>query len=155
MGNRNSRRSRKFYWEQVGAIQTLLERYVKEQDASIDLEKYLRICEQLGQEPDPQKMPLDLSEFPEQVQVAFFIFDLLEDRWEGMSGSYLGKSWNTLGYFFDLYGVQDQKETLYIMKMYEGIVVKDRSQKAEQRRKAEERRNSASGGKKYTHNVKG
>ena len=101
-------------------------------------------------------MPLELSEFPAQVQVAFFIFDLLEDRWEGMSGSYMGKSWSSLEYFFDLYEVEDRRETLYIMKMYEGILVKDRATKAEKKRKADERRRqSAGGGKKYTHNVKG
>lgn len=101
-------------------------------------------------------MPLELSEFPAQVQVAFFIFDLLEDRWEGMSGSYMGKSWGSLKYFFDLYEVEDRRETLYIMKMYEGILIKDRAKKAEKKRKADERRRqSAGGGKQYTHNVKG
>lgn len=157
MGNRNSRRSGKFYWEQVGEIKTLLERYVKEQDASVDIEKYLRICEQLGQDPDPQKMPLELSDFPVQVQVAFFIFDLLEDRWEGMSGSYMGKVWGNVEYFFNLYDVEDPRELLYIMKMYEGILVKYRAEKAESKRKADERKRqqSAGGGKKYTHNVKG
>ena len=31
---------------------------------------------QLGQEPDPSKMPLNPSDFPEEVQVAFFMFSL-------------------------------------------------------------------------------
>ena len=40
------------------------------------------------------------------------------------------------------------------MKLWEGIVINYRSEKAESRRKAEERK-SASGGKQFTHNVKG
>ena len=115
----------------------------------------MRICEQLGQEPDPQKMPLELSDFPVEIQVAFFIFDLLEDRWEGMSGSYMGKNWQNIPYFFELYDVQDKKEMLYVMKMYEGMLIQDRAEKAEKQRKADERKASASGGKKYTHNIKG
>jgi len=99
-------------------------------------------------------MPLEISDFPSEVQVAFFIFSYLEDRFEGMSGQYMGKSWNNLQYLFELFEVEDRPEVLYIMKMYEGIIVKHYSDKAERKRKAEERK-SASGGKQYTHNVKG
>jgi len=112
------------------------------------------ICEQLGEEPDPNRMPLETSDFPSEVQVAFFIFGFLEDSWEGMGGTYLGKSWSNIEYLFNLFSVQDPAETLYIMKLYEGIVVSYRSEKSEKKRKADERR-SAGGGKKYTHNVKG
>jgi hypothetical protein len=108
----------------------------------------------LGEEPDPQKMPLDTSDFPVVVQTAFFIFAFLEDNWDGMSGSYFGKKWDTLEYFFKLYEVQEPKTVFYIMKMYEGILIQDRSEKSDRKRKAEERK-SASGGKNFTHNVKG
>ena len=112
------------------------------------------VCEQLGQEPDPAKMPLDPSDFPEEVQVAFFMFSLLPDHWEGMSGTYMGKYWDGIEYFLKLYEVEDVKSIIYIMKMYEAKIVNYRAEKAEQKRKAEERK-SKSGGKHYTHNVKG
>ncbi len=99
-------------------------------------------------------MPLEASDFPEEVQVAFFMFALLPDHWEGMSGTYMGKYWNGIDYFFDLYEVEDRKTIIYIMKMYEGKLVNYRAERAEQRRKAEERK-TKSGGKNYTHNVKG
>ena len=99
-------------------------------------------------------MPLEPSDFPEEVQVAFFMFSLLPDHWEGMSGTYMGKYWDGIDYFFKLYKVDNPREILYIMKMYEGIIVSHRADKAEQKRKAEERK-SNSGGKNYTHNVKG
>lgn len=100
-------------------------------------------------------MPLELSDFPVEVQVAFFIFGFLEDNWEGMSGSYLGKNWGSIEYLFDLYDVQEPKTVLYIMKVYEGVLIQYRAEKAEKKRKAEERKKSASGGKRFTHNVKG
>jgi len=112
------------------------------------------LCEQLGQEPDPAKMPLELSDFPEEVQVAFFMFSLLPDHWEGMSGTYMGKYWDGLDYFFKVYEVENQKVILYLMKLYENILVSHRAEQAEQKRKAEERR-AKSGGKSYAHNIKG
>ena len=71
-----------------------------------------------------------------------------------MSGSYLGKKWDNIEYLFSLYDVHEPKTVLYIMKIYEGIIVDYKAEKAERKRKAEERR-SAGGGKNYTHNVKG
>ena len=112
------------------------------------------LCEQLGQEPDPAKMPLDLSDFPEEVQVAFFMFSLLPDHWEGMSGTYMGKYWDGLDYFFKVYEVENQKVILYLMKLYENVLVSHRAEQAEQKRKTEERR-AKSGGKSYAHNIKG
>jgi hypothetical protein len=100
-------------------------------------------------------MPLDPSEFPVEVQVAFFLFGLLEDKWEGMSGSYLGKQWGNIEYLFSLYEVEEPRTMLYIMKMYEGIVVQTRAEESERKRKADERKSSAGGGKNFTHNVKG
>jgi len=99
-------------------------------------------------------MPLDPSDFPVEVQTAFFIFGFLEDVWDGMSGSYFGKRWDTVEYFFKVYKVQEPKTILYIMKMYEGIIIDTRAQNADKKRKADERK-SASGGKNFTHNVKG
>jgi len=99
-------------------------------------------------------MPLDPSDFPVEVQTAFFIFGFLEDVWDGMSGSYFGKRWDTVEYFFKVYEVQEPKTILYIMKMYEGIIIDTRAQNADKKRKADERK-SASGGKNFTHNVKG
>ena len=77
-------------------------------------------------------MPLELSEFPEEVQVAFFMFSLLPDHYEGMSGTYMGKYWDGIEYYFKVYDIQDPKTLLYIMKMYESIIVAHRAEKAEQ-----------------------
>jgi len=155
LANRNRRRPRKFYWAQVSHIQSLLERFVREQDASVDVDKYLRICEQLGEQPDPQKMPLTEQDFPAEVQVAFFMLSLLSDVWEGMSGYYMGKNWASCSFLFDTYEIEDRKTTLYFMKMYERILVNYRAEQAEKKRKDEERKAKSGGNKNYTHNVKG
>jgi len=101
-------------------------------------------------------MPLDSSEFPEEIQVAFFVFSLLSDKWDGMSGSYLGKDWAPCEYIFKLYEIDNKKDIFFIMKMWEGVVIKYRAEESERKRKAEDRKaKSAGGGKNYTHNVRG
>jgi|TARA_R110002096_G_scaffold35077_1_gene99563 hypothetical protein len=121
----------------------------------MDVDKYLRICYELGEEPDPAKMPPDLSDFPEEVQVAFFVSGFLPDRWDGASGSYLGKDYSILEYLFSLYKVDDPVITLYYIKLYDNIVQQDRAERAEKRRKRAEKKSSAGGEKNFTHNVKG
>jgi len=120
----------------------------------MDVDKYLRICEQLGQVPDPDKMPLEVTVFPVEVQVAFFMFDLLPDRWDGMSGTYLGKDWSQSAHLFNLYKPDEERVVLYFMKVYESLVMKQRIETQEQKRKAEERKQQQAG-KTYTHNVQG
>lgn len=101
-------------------------------------------------------MPLDSSDFPEEVQVAFFIFSLLPDYWEGMSGTYMGKVWGGVDYLFNLYEIDNVKTIFFFMKLYEGIIIKHRAEESDRKRKAEERKSkSAGGGKTYTHNVRG
>ena len=82
------------------------------------------------------------------------MYDLLSDVWEGMSGTYMGKDWSHSTQLFELWEVENPKIVMYFMKVYERIVMQDRSERAEQKRKADERK-SKSGGKNYTHNVKG
>jgi len=108
----------------------------------------------MGVLPDPTKMPLGPSDFPDEVQVAFFMFDLLSDTWEGTSGSYLGKNWAHCEHIFSIHGVSDPTVTLYFMKLYEHIIMRYRLEKQEERRKQSERK-SQQGGKTYTHNVRG
>ena len=127
---------------------------MKEQSSPVSVDQYLEICEQLGQEPDPQKMPLTESDFPAEVQVAFFMFNLLSDVWDGMSGSYMGKEWSHCSQLFDIYSVDEPKTTLYFMKLYERILMNHRAEESDRKRKAEERK-AKSGGKNFAHNVQG
>jgi hypothetical protein len=101
-------------------------------------------------------MPLEISDFPEEVQEAFFIYSFLEDNWEGMSGSYMGKLWSSLDIYLKLYPVAtDEKVVVYFMKQIERLTVRYRAEEAHQKRQAEQRRAKAGSGKNYTHNVRG
>lgn len=115
------------------------------------------MCEQLGKEPDPKEMPLSIPDFAPEVQVAFFMCSLLPDRWDGASGSYLGKDWSSIGYLLDTYGVQYPTSIIHLMKLYENEIISYRAQKQQKQVEREKRKAQAQGGgnKKFTHNIRG
>ena len=112
------------------------------------------MCEQLGTEPNPARMPVSMDVFPEDVQYAFLIFNYMPDRWEGMSGSYMGKEWSSIDFFLNLFEIDSRKIVVFFITNIENIQVKFTNEKLERNRKAEERK-AKSGGKQYTHNVQG
>lgn len=112
------------------------------------------ICEQLGEEPDPDKMPPELDAFPYEVQVAFLIHSLMPDRWDGMSGSYMGKDWSCLGSLLDIYEVEDKKETTYFLKAIENENSSVINDKMSQKRKAQQRASKTNTGGISSSNIK-
>lgn len=52
---------------------------------------YYEICEAMGSEPIEDEIPIELAEFPDLVQSAFLVYGYMQDNWEGMSGTYMGK----------------------------------------------------------------
>ena len=106
------------------------------------------MCEQFNIEPDPAKMPLEASVFPSEVQVAFFVFDLLPDRWDGMSGMYMGKDWSSMEFLLNLYQIDERRDTVLFAKMYETILVNARAAELQKQRKEEERKAKAQAGSK-------
>ena len=143
MGYWNCWRTRKFYQEQVKEILALIKRKFKD---NLDIDTYLRVCEELGEEPDPDKMPPELDVFPYEVQIAFLIHSLMPDRWDGMSGSYMGKDWSCLGSLLDIYEVEDKKEITYFLKAIENENSSVINDKMSKKREAQKRASKANTG---------
>jgi len=137
LGYGDGRRFGKFYWRQVEYIIHLLRRQHEEK---IDYEQYIRICEQLGEEPDPNKMPVDISVFPTEVQQAFLVHETLTDRWDGMSGSYLGKDWSALESILNIYEIDDKRTVVYFLKHVESQYSMSINKELKRKRDAEARK---------------
>jgi hypothetical protein len=86
-------------------------------------EQYFEMCEMMGTEPDESQIPVDMEDFPDEVQQAFQIYYLLRDVWEGMSGTYMGKDFSTIFEFFGLYDIdpQDQLLTLGFIRQIDSV----------------------------------
>ena len=63
-------------------------------------------------------MPIEESMFPIEVQFSFLIHSLLPERWDGMSGSYLGKDWSALGTLLDVYEIEQKKNCNLFFEIY-------------------------------------
>lgn len=55
-------------------------------------DQYFEMCEALGTEPIDSEVPVELDDFPIEVQQAFAVYRMLRDEWDSMSGIYLGKT---------------------------------------------------------------
>ena len=151
MGYWNCWRTWKFYQEQVKEILALIKRKFKD---NLDIDTYLKICEELGEEPDPDKMPPELDVFPYEVQVAFLIHSLMPDRWDGMSGSYMGKDWSCLGSLLDIYEVEDKREITYFLKAIENENSSVINDKMSKKREAQKRASKANTGGISSSNIR-
>ena len=100
-------------------------------------------------------MPPTLDDLPDEVQVAFFIYALMPERWDGASGTYLGKDWSSLHTLYNIYEIEDQKTVTMFIAEIQSIFVQQTNEESEKKRKAAERKASASSGIKYAHNVRG
>lgn len=154
MGTRRSNESGKFYQKQITHLRELFVKLVS-QPASITKDTYITLCEQVGVEPDPNRMPLDYSDFSVEVQVAFFMFNLLEDSYAGLDGTWVGKNWGNIEFYLNTYGVEDKSTTVIIMKLYEEVLLEVLSEKRKAEAAKAERAASQAGGKNYTHKVQG
>tara|TARA_B100000287_G_scaffold224086_1_gene211453 strand:+ start:381 stop:680 length:300 start_codon:yes stop_codon:yes gene_type:complete len=77
------------------------------------------MCDQLGQEPKAEEMPPEIGSFPLEIQEAFVVHAMLPDRWDGASGSYMGKDWSPLNDLLNILEVYDKKTSCFFLKHIE------------------------------------
>lgn len=75
---------------------------------------YFDMCEQLGTEPLDSEIPVEVDDFPIEVQEAFIIYRVLRDEWDTMNGHYLGKNLTGISDMFDLYDVP-KEQRLFVL----------------------------------------
>lgn len=91
-------------------------------------ESYFNMCEQLGKEPDPKKIPPDMDDLPEIVQIAIAIFNTLGDRAYPDIG-YVGKDYTNLPVLFEIYGVEDKELVLNVLTFLDSRAIKTSSER--------------------------
>lgn len=117
-----------FVQEERDQLLTRLENLYTNLDTGMTQEKYLRICEQIKQEPDPNKMPPSWEDLPEIVQIAINTFNALGDRVYPEIG-YVGKDYTNLSIFIDIYGIEDTDYFVEILNWLDARAIKKSSEK--------------------------
>lgn len=89
--------------------------------------RYLEMCDQLGKEPIDEEIPPDYEDFPEIVQKAMNIFNMLGDRIYPEIG-YMGKDYTNLPIFIETYEITDKEFLLDILHILDSRAIKKSSE---------------------------
>lgn len=97
-------------------------------------EKYLDMCSQLGDEPDPDKLPPSFEDFPSYVHSAFEIYNALPDNYNGGHLSFFcGKDYSCIDTLFELYEIpkEDRLDTFRVVQLLNNREKKQARKRAE------------------------
>jgi len=89
-------------------------------------DRYLEMCEQLNQEPDPERMPPEASDFPDLVIDAINCYNGLGDNVVADIG-FVGKDYTSLSHYLEIYDVnniEDKSLFLEILNFLESRAIK-------------------------------
>lgn len=129
-----------------------LENLFKNLDSGFTRDKYLELCEQMGNEPIEEEIPPDWEDFPDIVVYAINTFNMMGDRVYPDVG-YTGKDYTNLPHYLDLYEIQDTEYFLQLLSWLDSRAIQrssDEIQKAHQKAKRQ-----ASGGKRNKTHITG
>lgn len=87
------------------------------------------MCEQMGWEPIEEEIPVDPASFDLEVQQALVLLNTLPDKWEGMSGTWMGKDYSGLSAILDIYEVGDRRQVFELLQIAEAELGKFYAQK--------------------------
>jgi hypothetical protein len=87
------------------------------------------MCEQMGWEPTEDDMPLDPGTFEIEAQQALILLNSLPDKWDGMSGTWMGKDYSGLSAILDIYEVEDRRQVFELLQIAESELGKFYTQK--------------------------
>lgn len=96
-------------------------------------EKYLAVCDQMGQEPSEAKCPPDFSDMPVPVQQAIEVFNRLGDRVFPDIG-YLGKDFTSLDLHMEVAGVTNKEIFLETLIRLDASMIKKSSEQLKKAR---------------------
>ena len=82
-------------------------------------DQYIVMCEQMGWEIDESQMPKEPSALAYEVQQALLLLNVLPDKWEGMSGTWLGKDYAGLDAIFNIYEIDSPRDVFELLQVAE------------------------------------
>ena len=118
-------------------------------DTGMTRDRYLDMCEQLGNEPIEEEIPPDLADFPDIVIYALNSFNMLGDKIYPDIG-YTGKDYTNLPHYIKLYNIEDKEYFLNLLAWLDARAIKKASDEMK-RQHDKLRRQSKSGKPNSTH----
>lgn len=128
--------------EQKEKLIERLERLFQNSDTGMTRERYLDLCEQMGNDPIPEEIPPSWEDFPEIVVDAVATFNSMGDRIQAEVG-YIGKDYTNLNHYLEVYGVEDKEFFLQLLNWLDARAIKKSSE--EMKRQLEKMKRQSSG----------
>ncbi len=137
--------------EQKEKVIERLEKLHQNLDTGMTRERYLELCEQMGNEPIEEEIPPDWNDLPEIVSYAVNTFNLMGDRVYPEIG-YVGKDYTNLNHYIELYAIEDKEFFLHILSWLDSRAIKKSS---DQLKREYDKMKRKSSGKQSSPRVKG
>lgn len=102
---------------------------------NITKEKYLRLCEQMREEPKEDKCPPDFEDFPPVVQDAVVVFNKLGDRVVADVG-YIGKDYTLLPILLETLYIPNKELFLEVLTRLDADLIKRSNEQMKRAREA-------------------
>lgn len=68
----------------------------------------------MGTEPIEEEIPVEIDDFPDDVQETLSIYFRLKDEWDTFNGNYLGKNMTNVRDIFELFDIpKEDHRTVY------------------------------------------
>lgn len=108
----------------------MIESYFQNSSVSMTKDSYFQMCDMLGTEPVEEEIPIEINDFPVEVQLAIEVYYRLRDEWDSMNGIYIGKSYVGLIDILNILEIpkQDRKlilDWLSVMDNVRGKAIRD------------------------------
>ena len=85
-----------------------LGRFLDNAKVGVTKEKYIKMCEQLGDPIQEDRIPPEMDDFPSYVETAISIFNSLPDMYSGgMEPIYSGKDIGAINTLYDIFSVEN------------------------------------------------
>lgn len=77
-------------------------------------DRYFEMCEALGTTPVDSEIPIEIWDFPDELQSIFSLYYKLRDDWDTMNGIYLGKNYMGILDTLKIYEVEKIDRKYYL-----------------------------------------
>lgn len=79
-------------------------------------EHYYDMCEMMESEPVESEIPVDYDDLNLDVQQVLEIYQMLQDQWDTMNGTYIGKNYSGALDIMELFEIEDRKTTFNLLR---------------------------------------
>lgn len=105
-----------------------LEKWQTQSNVGMSKDRYLEMMEQMGKDPDPEKCPPGVEDFPNCVLDAIHIFNLLGDRVYPDVG-YIGKDYTNLPILMEIYAIDNVELLIETLSRLDNHAIKSSQEK--------------------------